>query len=94
MLEQFRDVMIIIMAFTAIGTTVLFAALGIIIFRRISGTVKSVSDIVSDMRDVSSLVSNTVLKPGIRSVSFVTGARKALSTLAKRSRKKEGRSGK
>ncbi len=94
MVEQFRDVMIIIMAFIVIGATALIATLAFIIFRRISHTVDSIAGVFTDIRDVSSLVSNAVVKPTIKGVSFIAGARKVLSTLAKRSRRKEEGHGK
>ncbi len=94
MLEQFRDVMIIIMAFTAIGATILFAALTFVIFRKISRTLDSVSALVSEIKSVSALVSNSLAKPTIKGASVAAGARKGLSIIASFARKKEEKSGK
>ena len=94
MLEQFRDVMIIIMAFTAIGATIMFAALTFVIFRKISRTLDSVSALVSEIKSVSAFVSNSLAKPTIKGVSVAAGARQVLATIARFSRRKEDKSGK
>ena len=94
MLEQFRDVMIIIMAFISIGATVLFIVLTIVVFSKISHTLNSVKALVSDIRGVSSLLSDSVVKPTIKGISFAAGARKVLVTLSKRAHSKEEKGGK
>ena len=94
MLDEFRDVMIIIMAFMAIGAIAVFTALAIIIFRKISHTVDSVRAVATDISSVSTLLANSVAKPTIKGVSFAAGARRVLATLSKPARRKEERSGK
>ena len=94
MLEQFRDVMIIIMAFTAIGATIMFATLTFVIFRKISRTLDSVSALLSEIKSVSAFVSNSLAKPTIKGASVAAGARQVLATIARFSRRKEDKSGK
>jgi hypothetical protein len=94
MLDQFRDVMIIIMAFTAIGAAILFAALSFIIFRKISRTLDSVTALMKEVRSVSALVSNSMVRPTIKGASLAAGARKGLSVIASFARRKEEKSGK
>jgi hypothetical protein len=94
MLDEFRDVMIIIMAFMAIGTTIMFAVLTFVIFRKISHTLDSVRSLVTEIKGVSSILSNTVVRPTVKGVSFAAGAKRVLDTLSKQARSKEARSGK
>lgn len=94
MLEQFRDVMIIIWSFVGIGAILLIAALAFIIFRKISPTLDSAKGFFSDLRGISFLVSGSVVKPTIKGASFVTGVRKALATLSKLSQRKGEKRGK
>lgn len=94
MLEQFRDVMVIILAFMGIGATILFITLTVIIFRKVSHTVDSAKGVVSDIRGVSSLVSKGVVKPTLKGISLVTGVGKVFSTISKLTQKKEGKGGK
>ena len=94
MLDDFRDIMIIIMAFMAIGVTLLFATLTFVIFRKVSHTVDSVRLLVTEIRGVTSFVSSSVLRPTAKGVSFAAGARRVLSALSKHAREKEERSGK
>lgn len=94
MLEQFRDVMIIVMAFMAIGATLVFALLTIITFRKVSQILDSAQGVFADLRGLSSLLSDTVVRPTIRGASFIAGARRVLSSLSKRAKVKEERSGK
>lgn len=94
MLEDFRDVMIIIMAFMAIGASLLLATLAILLFRKVSQTVDTAHGLVSDVRDVTSLVSDSIVRPAIKGLSLVAGLKKAVNTLSKREDTKEKKDGK
>jgi hypothetical protein len=94
MLEDFRDVMIIIMAFMAIGASLLLATLAILLFRKVSQTVDTAQGLVSDVRDVTSLVSDSIVRPAIKGLSLVAGLKKAVNTLSKREDTKEKKDGK
>ena len=94
MLEDFRDVMIIIMAFMAIGSSLLLATLAILLFRKVSQTVDTAQGLVSDVRDVTSLLSESIVRPAIRGLSLVAGLKKAVNTLSKRQDAKEKKDGK
>lgn len=94
MLEQFRDIMIIISAFIVIGTALLFSIIMILIFSKVSPTLDAVRDFVIDIRSVSSFVSGKFVKPLTGGAIFAAGMRKAISSLSKRSQRKEKGDGK
>lgn len=94
MLEQFRDVMIIISAFIVIGTALLFSIIMILIFRKVSPTLDATRDFVLDLRSVSSLVTGKFVKPLTGGAIFAAGMRKAITALSKRSQRKEKGNGK
>ncbi len=89
MLEQFRDIMIIISTFAVIGAALLFAITTVLIFRKVSPTMDAARDFFVDLKSVSSLVTGRVMKPVTKGAIFAAGVRKAVSTLSKRSHRKE-----
>ncbi len=93
MLEQIRDVMIIISAFLVIASALIFSVLTIVIFRKLSPTLDAARGLVSDLRTVSSFVSGKVVKPVTTGAVFAAGIRKAIVTLSKRSHGKEKKNG-
>ena len=93
MLEQIRDVMIIICAFLVIASALIFSVLTIVIFRKLSPTLNAARGFFSDLRTVSSFVSGKVVKPVTTGAIFAAGIRQAIFTLSKRSRGKEEKNG-
>jgi hypothetical protein len=93
MLEQFRDVMIIISAFLVIGAALTFTILTILIFRKVSPTMDAARDFFSDLRSVSSFVSGKVVNPMTKGAIFAAGLRRAIVTLSERSHRKEKKDG-
>ena len=89
MLEQVRDVMIIISSFLVITAALTFTVLTILIFRKVSPTLNAAQGFFSDLRSVSSFVSDRVVKPLTRGAILAAGIRKAITTLSKRSPRKE-----
>ena len=92
MLEQVRDIMIIISCFMVIGAALLLSILTIIVFRKISSTVDAAQGFFADLKSVSSLVSGVSGKlviPAIKGAVFIAGLRKAISTILKRTHGKE-----
>ena len=89
MLEQVRDVMIIICAFLVIASTITFTVVTILIFRKVSPTLDSAKGFVSDIQSISSLVSGRMVRPAMKGAIFAAGLRKALVTLSKHSHRKE-----
>jgi hypothetical protein len=70
MLEQFRDVMIIISAFFIVGAAITFTILAIVTFRKASPTLDAARDFVTDLQSVSSLIANRVVKPITKGTGF------------------------
>lgn len=93
MLEQFRDVMIIISAFFVVGAAITFTILAIVTFRKTSPTLDAARDFVTDLQSVSSLITNRVVKPITKGAIFAAGLRKAITTLSERSHRKEEKDG-
>ena len=94
MLEQFRDIMIIISAFLVIGAALTFIILTIITFRKVIPTLDAARDFFVDLRSVSSFVSGRLVKPATKGAIFAAGLRKAISTISERSHRKEKKDGK
>ena len=94
MLEQFRDIMIIISAFIVVGAALLFAITTFLIFRKASHALDAARDFFTDLKSVSSIVTGRFLKPMTKGANFATGMRKAISSLSKRSHGKEKGDGK
>ncbi len=93
MLEDFAQIMFIIMAFMIIGATILFITLNIVIFRKISQTMDSVKGVVDEVKNVTSLISDTILKPTVKGVGVFAGIRKVLSFIGQHRQDKGGKSG-
>ena len=94
LLEQIRDIMIIISSFLVIGATLVFSVLLVMVYRKLSPTLDSAQGFFSDLKGVSSLINDKVAKPLTKGAIFAAGLRQALSTLSKRSQKKEDNDGK
>ena len=88
MLENIRDVMIIISSFLVIVAALTFSVLTIIVFRKIFPTLDKARGFFSDLRSISSFVTDRVVEPITKGAIFAAGVRKALATLSKRSKRK------
>jgi hypothetical protein len=93
MLDEFRDIMIIICAFLVIGAALIFSVLTIIVFRKVSTTLNTAQGLFSDLRIVSSFVSGRVVAPITRGAILAAGIRKAIVTISERSHRKEKKDG-
>jgi hypothetical protein len=93
MLEQIRDIMIIISSFLVIAAALIFSILTIVIFRKLSPTIDAAQGFFSDLRSVSSFVSGRVMGPFTRGSILAAGVRRAITTLSKRSHRKEEKNG-
>ncbi|MBE0481123.1 MAG: hypothetical protein IBX68_09100 [Dehalococcoidia bacterium] len=94
MLEQFRDIMIIISAFLFIGAVLAFIIVLALLFRKVSPIMNSARSIAGNIENVSSVVSGRMLGPVVRAVMVAAGLRRAASIFTKRSRGKEKKDGK
>lgn len=94
MLEQARDVVIIISGLMVALAALMFAILTIILFRKVSPTMDAAREFFTDLRSVSSVVTGQVVKPLTKGAIFAAGVRKAVATLSKGAHGKEKRDGK
>lgn len=93
MLEQARDVMIIISSVLVIVAAITFTVLVVIVFRKVSSVVNTAQGFFSDLQSVSSLVTGKVWKPITKGAVFAAGVRKAAATLSGGTRRKEKKDG-
>ena len=94
MLEQARDVVIIIAGVSVAAAALMFTILMIVLFRKVSPTVNAAREFFTDLRSVSSVVTGQVVKPLTKGAIFAAGVRKAVVTLSKGVHGKEKRDGK
>ena len=94
MLEDFRDIMIIVSAFLVIGAALIFSILTLIIFRKASTTLDTAQGFLSELRVVSSFVTGRVVRPLTWGAILAAGGRRAIATLSERSHRKERSDGK
>ena len=83
MIETLRDVVIVIFAFLGIGAVLLFIALTIILYRKISPMLDAARSVITELRGTSAFVSETIVRPLIRAASLATGLKKTLALLSK-----------
>lgn len=93
MLEQARDVMIVISSVLVIVAAITFTVLAIIVFRKLSSALDVAQSFFSDLQSVSSFVSGRVWKPITKGAVFAAGVRKAAATLSGGTRRKEKKDG-
>jgi uncharacterized protein YoxC len=94
MLEQARDVVIIIAGVSVAAAALMFTILMIVLFRKVSPTVNAAREFFTDLRSVSSVVTGQVVKPLTKGAIFAAGVRKAVVTLSKGVHGKEKHDGK
>ena len=91
-LADLRDLFIVIFAIIGIGATILLAILSFLVFRRIRFILDSGRQTAANIRKISSLASDGIVKPLIGIASFLQGLRNALEFMSRVSRRKEGKS--
>ena len=89
MLEQVRDVVIIISGFMVIGAALIFTVLTIMVYRKVAPTLDAAQGFFTDLKRVSSAVSGKFSMRAIRGAVFAAGLRKAVSAFSKRAEGKE-----
>ncbi len=93
MLEQVREVVIIVSGIMWLVAGLVFTIAMIAIFRKVSPTLDAARDFVTDLKSVSSLVTGRIMKPLTRGAIFAAGVQKAISTLSRHTHGKEKRHG-
>ena len=90
-LAELRDLFIVIFSLVAIGATIIITILLFMVFLRIRSILDSGRETLGNVRDISSVVSDNIVKPLIGVASFVQGVRQALEVISGVARRKEER---
>lgn len=93
MLEQVRDVVIIVSGIMWLAVGLVFIVTTIAFFRKVSPTLDAARDFVTDLKSVSSLVTGRIVKPLARGAIIAAGVQKAISNLSRHTHGKEKRNG-
>ena len=88
-LAELRDLFIIIFAVLGIGATVFILVIAFMIFRRVRDILDSSRAITGDIRNITSSISQDLVKPLASIAGIVQGVAKVLEFLL--DRRKEGR---
>ncbi len=94
MLDQVRDVVIIVSGIMWLVAGLVFTIIMLVIFHKVSPTLDAARDFFTDIKSVSSLVTGRIVKPLTKGAMFAAGVQKAVSTLSKHTHGKEKRNGK
>jgi len=84
---------IVLFAIAGILTFIWLTVLGFLIFRRVKPILDSAKGTLGNIQGTSSFVSDVLVKPVIKVVSFATGVRKAMAVVAGLSKRKGGKKG-
>lgn len=90
-LAELRDLFIVIYCILGIGATIFFTVIAFLIFRRILAILNAGKTIVSNIRSITSAVSQDLVKPLASIASVAQGIAKVLDFVS--DRRKEGRKG-
>ncbi|MCK4963630.1 MAG: hypothetical protein KAH98_02090 [Dehalococcoidia bacterium] len=90
-LAELRDLFIVIYCILGIGATLFFVIITFLIFRRILAILNAGKTIVSNIRSITSAVSQDLVKPLASIASVAQGIAKVLDFVS--DRRKEGRKG-
>jgi hypothetical protein len=88
-LAELRDLFIVIFALVGIGATILFSILLLLVFRKIRSILDSGRQTLGNVRNVSSMVSDNIVKPLVSISSFLQGLRQALEFISRVSKREE-----
>ena len=93
MVATLRDLVIVALGAMGIITLLVILVLTVMVYSKLSPILDSVRKTMGNIQGTSSLVSDVVVKPVIRTASFAAGARKAVAFVLGLSRKKGGKDG-
>lgn len=92
-LGELRDLFIVIYAIAGIGAIIFLSIIAFLIFRRVRSILDSGKATVTNIREITSMVSDKIVKPVTGVASFVQGLRRAVEFISGLSRRKEGKKG-
>ena len=88
-LAELRDLFIIIFSLVGIGATIFLAILLFLVFVKVRSILDSGRETLGNVRDISSVVSDDIVKPLIGIASFAQGLRQAVEVISGVARRKE-----
>jgi hypothetical protein len=89
-LADLRDLFIVIFALLGIGATLFFSIISFLIFRRVRSILQSGEETLGNVRDISTLISDNIVRPLASIAGVVEGLRRALEFISDIRRRKEG----
>ena len=93
MVATLRDLVIVALGVMGIITLLAVLALTIMVYSKLSPLLDSARKTIGNIQGTSSLVSDVVAKPVIRTASFAAGVRQGVALVLGLSRKKGGKDG-
>ena len=90
-LAELRDLFIVIFSLVGIGATIFLSILLFLVFRKIRSILDSGRQTLGNVRNMSSMVSDNIVKPLVSISSFLQGLRQALEFISRASKREEGK---
>ena len=88
-LAELRDLFIVIFSLVGIGATILLSVLTFLVFRKVRSILDSGRETLGNVRNISSLVSDNIVKPLVSISSFLQGVRQALEFVSRAAKREE-----
>ncbi len=88
-LEELRDLFIVIYALAGIGAIIFLSILVFLVFRKIRSILDSGRETLGNVRNISSVVSDNIVKPLVSISSFLQGLRQALEFISRAAKREE-----
>jgi len=88
-LAELRDLFIVIFSLVGIGATIFVSILLFLVFLRVRSILDAGRETMGNIRDISSIVTDNIVKPLIGIAGFVQGLRQALEFILGGKRKEE-----
>ncbi len=92
-LAELRDLFIVIFSVAGIVAIILLSILLFLVFRRIRSILDSGRETLGNVRNISSMVSDNIVKPLVSISSFLQGLRQALEFISRAAKREEKRGG-
>lgn len=88
-LAELRDLFIVIFSLAGIGTIIFLSILIFLVFRKIRSILDSGRETLGNVRNISSIVSDNIVKPLVSISSFLQGLRQALEFISRAAKREE-----
>ena len=92
-LADLRDLVLVIYGLLAIGLTIFFIVLIVLVYRKVNSILDSIKQTTSNIRQTSSVISEGLIQPIAKFYGFISGLRKAMEILETLRKGKGAKSG-